>query len=636
MRLKLEYDGNDYNQEPRGNEFETNLPINMGVEYDLFPWLRVAAAFERGRELMVRGNLHSNFMNQGRPKIDRPAPAVVPRQERVPIDSEVVAQQAVLTLPEAMDRTITVERLFDDFERLGLTVSDIEFEDRGAILRMPIESPRPSASALATAALQVARAELNGPVDTIRIIATEGGTDLWEIDLNKADLVRSISLTGSPIALVEPPDPRWLGLFPDEELNPTSAAETEAAFSKGAIERIAADVFAELDKQGFMGERFDMEGRRATVQFSQTRYRNPAIAVGRGARAVARHLPPDIEQISVVLTELGVPISKTTIMRSQLEKALQDQGSPEEIWQTAELDAVPFEDTQGGVRNGDRYPRFDWSLTPNLRTQTGGPDRFIFYQLYGRAGATVELADGLSISGAVGRNIYNNFDSLKLKSDSKLRRVRSDIAEYLKQGDFWIDTLHANYITRITPEIYARASAGIFELMFTGIGGEVLYRPEGKRWALGLDVNYVHQRDFDGGFKLQNYDVVTGHLSYYHEWPFFGIRSVVRAGHYLAKDWGATLDLSRTFENGVTFGVFATKTDVSSSEFGEGSFDKGFYISLPLDVFLSKPSRRSAGFLYRPVTRDGGQFLAIPSPLYGFTGGAASSEVSRGWNQLLD
>ena len=31
-------------------------------------------------------------------------------------------------------------------------------------------------------------------------------------------------------------------------------------------------------------------------------------------------------------------------------------------------------------------------------------------------------------------------------------------------------------------------------------------------------------------------------------------------------------------------GAFATKTDISAYEFGEGSFDKGIYFSIPLDI----------------------------------------------------
>ncbi len=639
LRFKVEYDSNNYQKEPLDNEFDVDFPLNFSMAYDVFPWWHISAGVERGNEFMVRTSLSANFMtDKGFPKTDRPAPKVQPRSvEPVGMDGPVAAQQAMLTMPQAVDRTLTVERLFKDFEKLGVTVSDIEYEDADAILRVPIEAPRPSASALATAALQVIRAELNGPVERVRIVATKEDEDYWEIVLEKEELLRSVSLTGSPIALVEPPEPKWLGLFPEPE--PIAAAffeEAEPAEPKDRLRRVAERVFAELDRQGFQGERFDMQGRRATVHFSQDRYRNPARAVGRGARAVAAHVPSHIEEITVVLTEIGVPVSQTTIMRKDLENALRDHGSTEEIWQNALLEAPSMEGGEQAIENEDRFPKFSWSLMPKMRQQIGGPDDFFFFQFYGRASAQVQLSQGLTVSGAVAKDIYNNYDDLKLKSDSKLHRVRSDIAKYLKESDIWVDNLHLDYVTQLAPEVYGRASVGIFELMFAGIGGEVLYRPQGKRWAVGLDVNYVKQRDFDGLFGFQNYDVVTGHVSYYHRLPWYEILATVSAGRYLAKDWGATLELSRTFDNGVTFGVFATKTDVSAEQFGEGKFDKGFFVSIPLDLFFTKHSRQHVGLTYRPVTRDGGQRLAIPKPLYGFTESMGQREVMRGWKELLE
>ena len=42
-------------------------------------------------------------------------------------------------------------------------------------------------------------------------------------------------------------------------------------------------------------------------------------------------------------------------------------------------------------------------------------------------------------------------------------------------------------------------------------------------------------------------------------------------GKYLAGDVGGTIKFSRTFTNGVKFGIFATFTDVSRSQFERGN-----------------------------------------------------------------
>ncbi|MFQ6017546.1 MAG: YjbH domain-containing protein [Kiloniellaceae bacterium] len=754
LRLKVEYDGNDYQKEPKRNRFETDLPVNFGAEYDLFPWFRMSAALERGNEFMLRGSVHANLStDMGPPKVDRPAPLVPQRKSKTRPDyagnepgaSAFVAAETAVAAGGASDAqamAAAVDRLFDKLERLELDVSDIEFDGQQAILRVPAEGSRPSDAWLAEAALEVGRARLTGPLETVTFSATLGGLDISRTSLATADLERSKGLTGSAIALVKHPGPEWAapfrlfdpnlqvadavfaaleqaGLSADEisldgsqvtivledeatlptddtlvELTQAIGENFNAAMTVGSVafvaegtdldvarrtfevperpytdrqlaqggdasgfelaalpshrgiegadtgnesmRRFAAAVFAELEQHGFFGERLDLDGLRATLYFSQNKYRNPARAVGRAARIVARHAPPHVEEISLVLAELGIPVLRTTIQRKDLERALLYAGSPEEMWQNAIIEAAATPASGTGIVNLERYPQFSWSVLPRLRQQIGGPDAFYFYQIWAQGSAGLALGPGLTVNGSVGVNLFNNFDALKLKSDSVLPHVRSDIKDYLKEGEQWIGNLHADYITKLAPEWYGRLSAGLFELMFGGVGGEVLYRPVGQRWAAGLDVNYVRQRAFDGRFGFQDYDVVTGHLSYYHRLPFYDILATVRAGQYLAKDKGATLELSRTFENGVTFGVFATKTNISSEEFGEGKFDKGFFVSVPMDLFFASPTRQHGGLTYRPLTRDGGQFLAIPAPLYSVTNPSDASAVGRGWAALLD
>ena len=80
--------------------------------------------------------------------------------------------------------------------------------------------------------------------------------------------------------------------------------------------------------------------------------------------------------------------------------------------------------------------------------------------------------------------------------------------------------------------------------------------------------------------------------------------------------------MSRQFPNGIRVGAFATKTNVSAAQFGEGAFDKGIYIVLPLDVMLPRSTSGSGAFLLRPLTRDGGQMVRDGRSLYGITNGA--------------
>ena len=81
-------------------------------------------------------------------------------------------------------------------------------------------------------------------------------------------------------------------------------------------------------------------------------------------------------------------------------------------------------------------------------------------------------------------------------------------------------------------------------------------------------------------------------------------------------DWGATTTISRKFGSGWEVGGYATFTDVPFDEFGEGSFDKAIYVSVPIDWITSTPSLSKRRLTLRPITRDGGANLSSSRRLY--------------------
>ncbi|MNO98932.1 hypothetical protein D3C76_906930 [compost metagenome] len=163
------------------------------------------------------------------------------------------------------------------------------------------------------------------------------------------------------------------------------------------------------------------------------------------------------------------------------------------------------------------------------------------------------------------------------------------------------------------------AYGGYLESMYAGVGGEVLYRPMGERWAIGTDLNWVKQRDFNQGFGLRDYDTITGHVTGYYRSSFEDILAAVSVGRYLAKDWGATVDLSREFKNGVRFGAWVTLTNVTEEDYGEGSFGKGIYFTIPFDELMASSTTRRATLAWSPLTRDGGAALSHSYSLYSLT-----------------
>ena len=55
---------------------------------------------------------------------------------------------------------------------------------------------------------------------------------------------------------------------------------------------------------------------------------------------------------------------------------------------------------------------------------------------------------------------------------------------------------------------------------------------------------------------------------------------------------------------------------MSAEEYGEGSFTKGLYITIPFDLMMFKSTIDSANISWVPLTRDGGQMLSRKFGLY--------------------
>ena len=137
-----------------------------------------------------------------------------------------------------------------------------------------------------------------------------------------------------------------------------------------------------------------------------------------------------------------------------------------------------------------------------------------------------------------------------------------------------------------------------------GLGASKLALP-----SVGGTINKVIKRDFSRNLRLLDYKTTTGFLSLYYASPLYNYDFALHIGKYLAKDKGATFEIRRTFDNGFSVGAFATFTNVSASDFGEGSFDKGLYFKIPFNTFTQYDNKGSYSTIIRSLQRDGGQKL---------------------------
>ncbi len=438
---------------------------------------------------------------------------------------------------------------------------------------------------------------------------TVGGYSLYGRDVGV-----SLSYVLNP---AKAPFPGGRGQAP-RALSPRSEV---VAASTGSLQR-------GLSAQGMTLENLEIRGDTARIHVVSSRFPATAQALGRAARVLANRVDPSVEIFEITFVSFGMPVSTVTLRRADLEELEFDVDSSWRTLARAQIeDAAPVDP---GTRISGVYPGSDLSWGTFFTPSLFDPDNPFRFETGLKLTGFYAPRPGLILSGEARLPLYSTIDESTRVSNSILPKVRSDAVRYFESERARLTHLTAEMFTRPKKDVFGRVTVGYLEQMYGGISAEVLWYPVDSRLAVGAEVNYARQRDFDGGFGFQDYDVWTGHASAYYDFGN-GFYGQLDAGRYLAGDWGATVTLDREFNNGVKVGAFFTLTDVPFEDFGEGSFDKGIRISFPVGWLTGQPSQRSVGQVIRPVLRDGGARLAVRNRLYDTTRGLRGAELADSW-----
>ena len=350
--------------------------------------------------------------------------------------------------------------------------------------------------------------------------------------------------------------------------------------------------------------------------------------IDRGIAVLHRDAPLSIQRFVLRHQNAGLKTVQQVVNRKRWMQA-QTQALPPSLKKEAEIKVGNFDaidekidssdNTQSEVLVTQGEKRLETNYGLGIQQSVGGPDAFVLFALMANASATYHLWDGAWISGTTSLRLVDNYGKFTYDAPSNLPRVRTYVREYLTSSAITIPNLQATQVAQVGNSNFFSAYGGILEFMYGGVGGEWLYRPVGSRLAVGVDINEVKQRDFEQNFNFRDYSVMTGHLTTYWDTGVENILVKASVGQYLAGDQGGTLDVSRIFDNGVKIGAYATRTNVSAAQFGEGSFDKGIYVSIPFDAFFTKNSSSRADFIWQPLYRDGGAKLNRQVELYNQT-----------------
>lgn len=361
------------------------------------------------------------------------------------------------------------------------------------------------------------------------------------------------------------------------------------------------------------------------------------------ATILHRDAPAHVETFELSLNDQGVPLTQRNINREAWVKQNTQRVPPAEVVPAIVAVEPPVQTTSKtpGIVVKPNKPEweqtpslFGFGLVPSWQQNIGGPDGFLLFRVGLSVPMQLRITNNIAITGAVSLNLYDNYGKFKYTAPSDMPRVRTYLREYMTASKFNVPNLQITHFSDLAPNQYYSVYAGYLESMYAGVGGEWMYRKWHSPFAFGVDVNRLQQRSFDQYFGFNNagaqtgYRVTTGHATAYIDTGWQDTQVKLSAGRYLAGDMGVTLDVGKTFANGVSVGAWATKTNVSAQRFGEGSFDKGLYLRIPFDVMTTTRSGNVANLAYNPLTRDGGAKLNRDFSLFGATSPRSNRETS--------
>ena len=403
-----------------------------------------------------------------------------------------------------------------------------------------------------------------------------------------------------------------------------------------------------LLRQDFKNVRIATESDRLAVVLTNARISEMSRAVGRAARTIVALAPIETREIRITYTVNDLAFATYEFVDVQrLQRYFNGQIGRGELAEyvnvtyarpgsediAAEKDDVMvamdnerqstfFDQTEGDIYSfrseSSSLSRF--KISPKVGLYLNDPSGAFRYDTFLQANYDYNLAKGLFFNTAARVTLIEDVSDVTQPSNSDLPHVRSDIAEYYRHKGFKISKVMLNKYFQPGERIYVRASAGIYEMMYGGAGGQVLVHPETERWAVDFSADWLRQRDFTGFFGFREYETVTALAAFHYRLPFYGLTATARAGRFLARDNGVRVELKRRFASGFEIGAWYTVTnghDITSPGTPDKPYhDKGIYGSIPLTAMLTRDTQVTSAFSLAPWTRDVGQMVQSPGDLY--------------------
>jgi hypothetical protein len=400
-----------------------------------------------------------------------------------------------------------------------------------------------------------------------------------------------------------------------------------------------------LEQQGFEEIQTRYAGGKLAASVANPRIASMPRAVGRAARTLLSFAPLEVRELEV--TYLQPPLAFATYGFADaklLARYFNGMTTRERLAQTVAIayaapadedpdadreqalaaaaeplpEAVVAQDTVPqlfGYRSALAGGRF--RIRPSLSAFFNDPSGALKLDLSALATWDRALGRRTFFNSEAKATLAENVSDVTQPSNSLLPHVRTDIAEYRRAADAKLLKALFNQYYHPAERVYARASLGVYEEMYSGAGGQLLYLGAGGGWAADIALDALRQRDFEG-WGYRDYKTLTAIASLHYRMAH-GLTGTLRAGRFLARDEGVRVELKRRFASGFEVGAWYTVTNgndiTSPGTPASPYYDKGIFMQMALNAMLTRDTRATATMSLAPWTRDVGQMVASPGDL---------------------
>lgn len=362
--------------------------------------------------------------------------------------------------------------------------------------------------------------------------------------------------------------------------------------------------------------------------------------IGRAARAIANSGGTSTEAMEITPVLYGLRGPSVRVLRRDTEQLFaRHNGSPQEMWRNTSFNGTDAATRSAPYRARLADARENLRLIWDTQASLSEEDNGVLYRTALIAETRQQLTRSLMAGAGLRLNLASNLRHLNEFRPVPALPVRED-ADLFTANTVNLERAYLGWLKTPKTDLHVMFAGGYLEEMYGGVGGEVLYRPFGKAFAIGAEAWQVFKRDpysyLSQGFTGDH--ILTAHINAWYEMPDSNLTFHARAGRYLAGDTGGTLAVRHRFTQGGYVEAFATATNGADIDpFGGAThIYSGMKLVLPVGSAKYIPRGSEVRMTAAQMGRSSGQALDRPLPLYDLTDDFSLRQIATDWNSVAD